>query len=193
MSPVRKITLDIETTAKAPGGRIDPALMELAIICIHDSETNTYDSFVEEDLPRLWPILEHADALIGYNSDHFDIPILNKYYPGDLTQIKSIDLLSAIRESLGRRLKLDSVAEATLGKKKTGSGLQSIEWWKNGEVEKVRSYCLDDVKITKEIYEHALKNGYVKYMDFGEVKKIPIDTSLWGNGERTTMTHTLPF
>lgn len=189
---MKRITLDIETTSAAPG-RADPSSMELALIGVHDSETDTYDSFVQEDLSRLWPLLEQAEALIGYNSDHFDIPILNKYYPGDLTKIKSIDLLSAIRESLGRRIKLDSVAEATLGKKKIGSGLDSIQWWKDGDVERVRKYCLEDVKITKEIYEYALKNESVKYMDFGEKKVVPIDTSVWETDEKTTINHTIPF
>ena len=58
---------------------------------------------------------------MGYNSNHFDIPLLNKYYPGDLTRIKSIDLLEEIRKSLGRRLRLDSVAEATIGAKKVAT------------------------------------------------------------------------
>lgn len=189
---MKRITLDIETTAAAPG-RMDPIRMELALIGIHDSETDKYDSFTQDDLPRLWPILEHATALVGYNSDHFDIPILNKYYPGDLTHIKSIDLLSAIRESLGRRIKLDSVAQATLGKKKIGSGLDSVQWWKDGDVEKVRKYCLEDVKITKEIYEYALTNGSLKYMDFGQKKVVPIDTADWENGEKSTLNHTIPF
>ncbi|XKT74407.1 MAG: hypothetical protein ACJKTH_03560 [Patescibacteria group bacterium UBA2163] len=47
---MRKITFDIETTDAAPG-RIDPNTMELAIICIHDSKTDTYDSFTQEELP----------------------------------------------------------------------------------------------------------------------------------------------
>ena len=72
--------------------------------------------------------------LITFNGDHFDIPLLNKYYPGDLTHIKSIDLLESIRESLGRRLRLDSVAQATIGAKKSADGLQAVRWWRVGEV-----------------------------------------------------------
>ncbi len=190
---MRKITFDIETTSAAPG-KIDPLSMDLALVGIHDSETDTYDSFTVSELPRLWTILERADMLIGYNSDHFDIPILNRYYAGDLTKIKSLDLLVEIRNSLGRRLKLDSIAEATLGKKKTGSGLESLEWWKQGLVEKVREYCLNDVKITKGIYDFALKNGYVAYMDFKRKQKIPLETAHWERLDSAfSMNHTLPF
>ncbi|MFQ5540995.1 MAG: ribonuclease H-like domain-containing protein [Candidatus Paceibacteria bacterium] len=189
---MRKITLDIETTSATPG-RVDPDAMELAMVCIHDSETDSFESFTKADLVELWPILEHADAIIGYNSNHFDIPIINKYYPGDLSQIKSIDILVSIRESLGRRLKLDSVAEATLGRKKKGSGLDSVQWWRDGEIEKVREYCIEDVRITKEVYEYALKHGNVKYMDFGEKRVVPIDTSVWENGETAAINRTLPI
>ncbi|MEK7613472.1 MAG: ribonuclease H-like domain-containing protein [Patescibacteria group bacterium] len=189
----RKITFDIETTSAAPG-KIDPMSMDLALVGIHDSETGSYDSFTVPELPRLWTILERADILIGYNSDHFDIPILNRYYAGDLTRIKSVDLLAEIRDSLGRRLKLDSVAEATLGKKKSGSGLESIKWWQEGDVERVRKYCLDDVKLTKEIYDFARKNGFVQYMDFKRKQKIPLDTAHWETlGDKNSMNHTLPF
>lgn len=190
---MRKITFDIETTSATPG-RVDPRAMELALVAIHDSATDRYDSFTQDELPRLWSIIERADMLIGYNSDHFDIPILNRYYAGDLSKIKSLDLLAEIRNSLGRRLKLDSVAEATLGKKKSGSGLEAVAWWQKGEVEKVRAYCLDDVKITKGIYDYALKNGSIRYMDFKTKKKVPLDTTHWEQGNtKTTMTHTLPF
>ena len=56
-------------------------------------------------------------------------PILNKYYAGDLGKIKSVDLLKEVKQVLGRRLKLDNVAEATLGKKKIGNGLEAVKWW----------------------------------------------------------------
>jgi len=191
---MRKIVFDIETSnIFADVGKNDPTLLDISIVCAWDSLTDEYTSYLQEELTQLWPILEKADMLIGYNSDHFDIPLLNKYYPGDLLQIKSLDLLKEIKESLGRRIKLDTIAEATLGVNKSGNGLEALTWWKNGEVEKVRTYCLDDVKITKEVYEYALKNNELKYKDLGEIKSIKLDTSHWEQAEEKAMTHTLPF
>jgi len=192
---VRKIVFDIETSNTfQQAGSADPAALNLSVICVHDSETNEYTTYLQEELSQLWPLIEKADMLIGYNSDHFDIPLLNKYYPGDLTRIKSLDLLKEIKNSLGRRIKLDSVAESTLGKKKIGHGLEAITWWKNGEIEKVKKYCQEDVKITKEIYEYALKNNMVKYKDLSEDREIKLDTSEWEKPEdKGSMTHTLPF
>ncbi len=191
---MRIVTFDIETSnIFSDVGKNDPTLLDLALIGIHDSETNTYTSYLQEELPQLWLILEHTDALVGWNSDHFDLPLLNKYYPGDLMQIKSIDLMKEVYEVLGRRLKLNTVAEATLGLNKSGTGLQSLQWWKNGEVERVREYCLKDVEVTKKLFDHALKKGFVKYKDFGDVRKVTLDTSSWLTPKASTLTHTLPF
>ena len=191
---MRKITFDIETKNTFEDiGENNPALLDISIVCIHDSETDRYDSFLEDDFDRLWPILEKADMLIGYNSDHFDVPLLDKHYPGDLTAIKSLDILKEIKNSYGRRFKLDSVAQATLGEGKSGNGLEAITWWKNGEIEKIRKYCLDDVRVTKGVYDLALKNGYLNYKDGSQIKKIPLDTSHWEKEDDNSITHTLQF
>jgi DEAD/DEAH box helicase domain-containing protein len=189
---MREITFDIETSNVAPLSRNDLSRLNISIVGVHDSETNEYTSYTVEEFPKLWPIMEKADVLIGYNSDFFDIPILNKYYPGDLSKIRSIDLMQEVYKSLGRRLRLQNLAEATLGKGKSGDGLKAIEWWAQGLVDKVREYCLMDVQITRELYDFARKNGYLKYKDLRDVRDIKIDTSGWDKpAEAPSMTHTL--
>ena len=191
---MRKIVFDIETKNTFHDvGSNESSALDLSLIAIHDSETNTYTSYLEEDLLKLWPIIEKADVLIGFNSNHFDIPLLNKYYSGDLTAIKSLDILQKIKESYGRRMKLDQIAEGTLGIKKSGHGLQAITWWNNGEIEKIRKYCIDDVKITKELYEFARENNKLFFKEGGKKNEIPLDTSKWEEKEEVSMTHTLPF
>ncbi|MBP9710769.1 MAG: ribonuclease H-like domain-containing protein [Candidatus Pacebacteria bacterium] len=189
---MRKVTLDIETEGDFRTNG-DFGNLEVTIACIHDSETDEFKSFLKPELSGLWPILEQADLIIGYNSDHFDIPILNKYYAGDLSKIRSVDLLKEIKNAFGRRLKLDSVAEGTLGKKKSGHGLDAVQWWKEGKVDKVRQYCIDDVRITRDIYDYARKNGSIKYRDFDGIREIKLDTSKWEEGGPAAITHTLPF
>lgn len=190
---MREITFDIETANWITDtGSNDPADLTIAIVCIHDSETHTYSSYLEGELPKLWPILERADLLIGYNSDHFDIPLLNKYYPGDLTKIKSLDLMVEVQKAMGRRLKLDTLAEGTLNDKKLdGKGGQSIVWWRNGEVEKVREYCIKDVKLTRDLFDYALKNNVLKYKELGKLRDVKLDTSTWLTKASAPMTFTL--
>lgn len=186
---MRVVTFDIETTNWVTGG--DVTALDVAIVCIHDSETGEYSSYLESELPMLWPILERTDMLVGYNSDHFDIPILNKYYSGDLGKIKSLDIMQEVYATLGRRLRLDAIAEGTLGVKKSGSGLQSLKWWRDGEVEKVRSYCLKDVEITKRIFEYGLEHGSVKYKQLGKTQEVKLDTSTWLRPASKAMTFSL--
>ncbi len=171
----------------------NPADLDISVASAYDSETDTYKTVVVDELATMWPIFEKADVLVGYNSDHFDIPLLNKYFPGDLKQIKSIDLLADIKTSLGRRIRLDNVAEATIGAKKLGTGLQAHKWWKEGKIDKIKKYCEQDVKVTKELFEYVRDNGHVKFKDGYRKKEIPIDTSNWIVGETVSMTHSLPF
>jgi len=191
---MRKIVLDIETRNLFQDvGTNNPADLDISVVCIYDYERDMHQSFLQEDFGRLWPILENADMLITYNGDHFDIPLLDKYYPGDLTKIKSLDLLKEIKNSLGRRIKLDTVAEATLGRNKAGHGLEAITWWKNGEIDKIIKYCTEDVRITKEVYDYAIKNGVLKYTDGSIIKDIKLDTSKWEEKNDSSMTFSLGF
>lgn len=191
---MRTVVFDIETANwMSDTGSSDPSDLTIALVGAWDSETNLYTSYLEHELRELWPILERTDLLVGYNSDHFDIPLLNKYYPGDLTRIKSLDLLAEVYKAAGRRLKLDAVAEGTLGENKTASGPQSLQWWRAGEIEKVREYCIKDVELTKRIFDHALEKGSLKYKELGQVREIKLDTSAWLSPKSGAMTFTLGF
>ncbi|MBX2866974.1 ribonuclease H-like domain-containing protein [Candidatus Kaiserbacteria bacterium] len=171
----------------------DPAALDISVASLYDSETDSYTTVVVDDLEQLWPIIERADALVGYNSNHFDIPLLNKYYPGDLTQIKSIDLLEDIKNSLGRRLRLDSVAEATVGAKKSGHGLQAVRWWREGKIKEIMKYCEQDVRVTKKVFDYAREHGKVLFKEGRKKREIPLDTAHWETKEDVAMTHSLPF
>ncbi|MHB8710606.1 MAG: ribonuclease H-like domain-containing protein [Minisyncoccota bacterium] len=193
---MRAITFDIESISDSTvRGHIDVTEQELTVVAIHDSLTNEYSSFSKEELPKLWPIIERTDMLIGFNSDVFDIPLLNRYYPGDLTRLRSLDLLSEVQKVLGRRIRLQALAEATLGRGKKGDGLKAGEWWRDGKTEKVREYCIEDVRLTRELYDYALKHGVFKYKDLRDIRDIKLDTSLWEREASAipAMTHALPL
>jgi DEAD/DEAH box helicase domain-containing protein len=183
---MREITFDIETANLIPVmSRQEYHRLDISIVGVHDSVSGEYTSYSKEEFPKLWPLLEQADVLIGYNSDSFDVPLLNHYYPGDLTQIRSLDLMVEVQKVLGRRLRLQNLAEATLGHGKSADGLKAVEWWQQGEYDKVREYCIQDVKVTRELYEYALKHNKLKYKDLRETRDIKLDTSGWQSGEQT--------
>lgn len=191
---MRYVVFDLETQSFfQEAGSNNPVDLEISVGCAYDSKTDTYTTVTIDELAALWPIFERAEVLVGYNSNHFDIPLLNKYYPGDLSTIKSIDLLEDIRISLGRRLRLDLIAEATVGAKKSATGAQAVTWWREGNIEAIKKYCEQDVRVTKEIFEYALTNKKVFFKDGRTKREIPIDTSDWVPNEDQRMTHSLPF
>lgn len=155
----REVVFDIETI----GNIKDQANMKVTVVSVYEYEHDRYQSFEESELGQLWPILEKAERLIGYNSEHFDVPILNKYYTGDLMQFPHLDLLKVIKQMSGKRYKLDDVAKATLQISKSADGLQAMKWFEEGEIQKIKDYCEQDVKVTKEVYEFGRKNRMLYY------------------------------
>lgn len=196
MAPLymRYVIFDLETqNLFQEVGSNDPTALDISVVTAYDSQTDAYTTVTIDKLSTLWPIFEQADALVGFNSNHFDIPILNKYYPGDLTQIKSIDLLEEIKKSLGRRLRLDTIAEATVGAKKSANGLEAVRWWREGKINEIKKYCEQDVRVTKKVFDYAMEHGHVKFKDGTRKRDIPLDTSHWLVREDVAMTHSLLF
>jgi len=175
----KEIVLDIETRNTFQDvGAYNPSLLHVSLVGVYFYETDTFESFLEEDLPKLWPRLERADRIIGYNLLGFDYPCLQSYYTGDIMRLPTLDLLAEIEKRLGFRIKLDNVAQSTLGLGKSGDGLMAVEYWKKGEIDKLREYCLQDVRVTRDVYEYALKHQEVRYLDrLGQVQQIPLPLS----------------
>jgi DEAD/DEAH box helicase domain-containing protein len=70
-----------------------------------------------------------------------------------------------LKEKLGHRISLDSVAKATLGIEKTGTGIEAVAWFEQGKIDLIKEYCQNDVRITKDIYYFGCEHGYVRYVD----------------------------
>ena len=162
-----EIVFDIETQNTFADVGNDMKKFKVSVVSIYEYDTDKYTSFTENNISALWPFLEKATRLIGYNSEHFDLPILNNYYPGDLLQFSHLDLIKEVQKSLGRRLKLDDIAKATLDDiKKTADGLQAIRWWKEGKIAEIKKYCEQDVRVTKEIYDFGRQHKQLFYSSF---------------------------
>jgi len=172
----REVVLDIETRNTFQDvGAYNPTLLKVSLVGVYFYETDTFESFLEEDLPKLWPRLERADRVVGYNLIGFDYPCLQTYYTGDIMRLPTVDLLMEIEKRLGFRIKLDDVAHGTLGMGKSGDGLMAVEYWKKGEIDKLREYCLQDVRVTRDVYERALQDQVIYYNDrLGQKQPVPM-------------------
>ena len=123
---------------------------------------------VEEDtIDQLVALLLQADLVVGYNIRGFDYEVLRAYTDEDLASLPTFDLMFDLEEKLGFRPKLDSVVSATLGVGKSADGLQALEWWRRGEIDKIIDYCRQDVRVTRDLYDFGKRNRMVLVERFG--------------------------
>lgn len=175
----KKIVFDVETQKEFSevGGRGRNHLLKVSVCGIYDYAQDKYLIFEERELGKLGPLLQAADQLIGFNSRLFDVPVLQPYLNFDLSEVPHLDIMQEVEKVLGHRLSLDALAQATLGYGKSGDGRQAIALFRAGRLDELKKYCLDDVKITRQIYEYALGNGKLLYRDFFTMKEIPLRIS----------------
>lgn len=160
------VYFDLETqkTFDEVGGRNHIADLRLAVGVTWSTARNDFAVYWEKDAPALAAELKAAQRVIGFNIVNFDYEVLKPYAPNEnFRAFRTTDMLTDIFRALGFRLSLDSLAKATLGVTKTADGLQSVEWFRSGELAKVAEYCKADVDITRRVYEFGRDNGFVHY------------------------------
>jgi len=139
--------------------------------------TEEFRIFAEDELDAFEDMLSRARRVIGYNIRHFDYPVLQPYMKSVvLKNLPTLDLILDPAGHLGFRPKLDDLAKATLGVQKSGHGLEAIRWFREGKLDELKRYCLDDVKLTKELYDHGVRHGHILIEPrYGsELRKIPV-------------------
>ena len=156
-----RLVLDLETQrdfAEVEGRKLE--LLGVSVVGVFSYGENRYDAYLEADLSTtLAPRLQAAELLIGFNIRRFDLPVLQPYLPYPVAPLPVLDIMEEIVKHLGHRLSLESLAQATLGRGKSGHGLDALRWFKEGRFDLITKYCLDDVKLTKELYDYGKQHG----------------------------------
>lgn len=146
------------------GGRGNIEKLKVACGVTYSTEKNDFTVYWEQDVPALIAELKSATKVIGFNLQGFDYLVLRPYSPETrFASIPTLDLLLDLQKTLGFRIGLDSIASATLGATKTADGVKSVEWFRNGELDKVAEYCKADVDITRRVFEFGRDNGHIFY------------------------------
>lgn len=177
-----KIVFDIETqkTFSEVGGlQSNHHLLGVSFVGVYSYKLNKYFGFLEKDLFNLETILmKEKPLMIGFNNKGFDNKVLQPYFKKlNLAELEHLDILEEIYKNLGFRLKLESVAQATIGEGKSGTGLDAIRYYKERDFDSLAKYCLDDVRVTKNVYEYGIAHGALHYYAGGIKTKIKIP---WG-------------
>lgn len=142
------------------------------------AQTEWYRGFREEEFPEMFKLFETADRIVGFNTINFDMPALSPYYVGDLLALPNLDIMVELEKQLGHRVALDAVAKETLGEQKNGHGLDAIRYYHDGDWESLTKYCLQDVKVTKELYEYGLAHKKLMFKNkWNNLIEVPVDFS----------------
>ncbi len=155
------------------GGFSHKSKMGVSIAVTYSTARGTYEIYGESEMEKLGEELVRADLVVGWNHLQFDYPVLQPYIFHTLAeQTLNLDMMAELEVILGFRLKLDSVASASLGTGKTADGLDALRWWQEHKkskefapLRKIAEYCAYDVKVTKCVHEYALAHGTLKYDD----------------------------
>lgn len=182
--PARVVVFDLETQklAQEVGGwkNISKMLLSLGVAYTEDEG---FVTFTERNVERLVDLLKSADLVVGFNQMRFDYEVLKAYTNENLRSLPNLDILVDVQAALGHRLNLDHLAEFTLGERKSGSGLEAAQWFREGKLDLLEKYCRDDVRITRDLYRFGLERGFLIYQRKDGVKApIAVD---WRNRPRT--------
>lgn len=172
------VVFDLETQRSFDevGGRSQMHRLGVSVGVAYRYDTDQFLVFTEDQVPELIELLSSADLVVGYNIKGFDYEVLRGYTERDLQQLPTFDIMYDLEDRLGFRPKLESVAEPSLGAGKTADGLQALEWWRNGEIDKIIEYCREDVRVTRDLYDFGKRNRCVLVSRFGgKPRQVEVD------------------
>lgn len=173
------VYFDLETqrTANDVGGWDRKHEMGMSLGVTYSTRDGVYEIFGEDQAEGLVRRLQRADLVVGFNHVRFDYDVLMAYTILDLREnLVSFDLLLELEKIVGHRLKLEDIAQATLGVGKIADGLDAIKWWREGKILDIAKYCCFDVKVTRLVHEYGVKNQEVLYRDrVGRTQRIAVD------------------
>ena len=160
---VQVFDLETQKSAEEVGGWGNIHKMGLAVGVVWDSLDQEFFTYEEKDAPQLLDKLRTADLAVGFNIIGFDYTVLQPYSDFDLQEINTFDMLVDVKKQLGFRLSLNHLAQHTLNAEKSADGLVSLQWYKEGKINKIIQYCKQDVEITRDLFLFGEKHDFVKY------------------------------
>ncbi|MDH4225354.1 MAG: ribonuclease H-like domain-containing protein [Deltaproteobacteria bacterium] len=186
---MRILYFDLETKYSADDvggwGHIDEMGMSVGVLW--DSRDQKFHVYLEHQIRQLISHLKQGDLIVGFNHVEFDHRVLSGCEPAgearqrlylELVSLNNFDMLTEVKKILGHRLKLDSIARPTLQAGKSADGLQALQWYKEGKMDLIIEYCKQDVEVTRQIHEFALKQGHLFYESRSGVRQVDLDWNL---------------
>ena len=146
--------------------------IEISVVGVYSYLKDRYVCFDENEMVQLGELFRNARTIVGFSSNRYDVPVLNAHFKAlketrdiDLWKMDRIDLLDEIEMASGARISLSKLAKANLGTPKTKSGAEAITLYREGKIEELKNYCLEDVRLTKELYDIYKNKRYFMIPD----------------------------
>ncbi len=173
---LHKLVFDLETQndPRDVGGWDKHHLLKVSVLSVYSYPLDKYFCFEEDQMYRVGEMFQEADLIIGYNIKHFDYQVLQPYLNFDVTTLPTLDIMEVVADIVGHRLRLDNLAQSTLGVGKNGDGLEALRLYKQGRMDELKKYCTNDVKITKDLHDYVETYGKVLYKDYFETKEVKV-------------------
>lgn len=143
----------------------------ISALVISDSDTHRYHIYDKHMLDEAVDHLNSADLLVGYNTIGFDSEVVFGV-TGRYITVPQYDILAEVWKSTGKRFKgfkLDDVAGATLNLHKNSDGEFATVLVRKKHWGKLFDYCLNDVHLVRELFNHIQDLGWVKGADGEQV------------------------
>lgn len=176
--PNNFLVIDLETQKSFKEvGRANLEKLKISVAGVYDYLTDQYVAHEEKEVMRLEKRLREADLVIGFNIRRFDFPVLAPYLFMPVNDIPVLDLLDDVEKARGHRASLDSLAGPTLKQHKTGNGADALILFKENRIDELKRYCLEDVRLTKEVFEYGCRTGKVLFTSSWDYKtyEIPVN------------------
>lgn len=185
---LRIVTFDLEIKTPIPekGGKPDWGYARagkcgIASVVLYDSKTERYHVYDENTLDACMDHLNAADRIVGYNSFEFDRAVLENISGRRLTA-EHVDLFQVFKAAVnmaGGGWRLGQVCSRTVGLDKTGEGASAPSLFAQGRFAELIDYNINDVHLTRTLYNHILTLGYVIAPDGSEVPLELYDRDDW--------------
>lgn len=140
----------------------------ISVICAYDYKTNRYRVFAKDNFQEFADLADRR-YVIGFNSRSFDDNVCRA---NGIPVSTSYDLLVELWAAAGlgpqyehpthAGFGLDATAKANDLPGKTGHGALAPVQWQRGEVGNVIDYCLEDVRLTKILFDLVQETGRLR-------------------------------
>ena len=155
------------------------AALKISVVAVYSYLEDRYYTYEEHEMDKMAELFNDAKRIVGFSMNRYDIPVLNNYFqriPGapKLWEMERVDLLEEIEMAMGQRISLDRLAGANLGAHKTHHGSEAGALYREGKMEELKEYCVNDVKLTKDLYDLYRKQNFllVPSKKTGEIEKV---------------------